>query len=242
MKMETFQVEPVKEEGFLVPVKFRTEDVARVVEAETTVLEIVPATYEWVEETFVVTPEYQEEVYIPASYKTVTEEIQVEPARVTCMRKLGQEKRINGISTEWCYMTEAFPARTRTITKQVLDVDARIEKRVVAAVTRTIKVRKEVNAAEVRKIVIPEKTEMIKRQVLVNAPVIELRAVPARTIEIETLVMAVPADKRKVNVPAIVETMTQRVLDRPAQLVWKLMTVQTCLGRYPSVPGIPMQD
>ena len=242
-RTESIQIAPKRKEAITIPAEFKTEKVEYVQEPEHTILEIIPARYEWVTETITVTPAYDEEVYIPATYKTLTEEVEVAPARIIyCKGSASDKHDIKNAAGEWCYCAEEIPAKTKSFSILTLEQDGRIEKRPVSAVTSTVKVRKEIAPAEVRKTVIPAKVETIATRVLVTPARIDFNTIPEKTVEYDKLVQVAAERKQKVDVPAKTETLSRQVLDRPAELVWQLMTKQNCLGKYPSLPACPMQN
>lgn len=106
------------------------------VNPESTKINIVPATYKNITEEVVVKDESIELIQIPATYETVTERVIVKPASKVWKQGRGVIERVGDNGEIMCLVEE--PAQYKTITKKVLVTPARVEQKIIPAVTRSI--------------------------------------------------------------------------------------------------------
>ncbi|MES2684910.1 MAG: peptidoglycan-binding domain-containing protein [Pseudomonadota bacterium] len=202
-----------------VPPQYRnTEESQRVAEA-TERSEVVPAVYEYVEEQVLIpagkrrkvirpavtetseetvtVPGGQRRVAVPATYRTISEQVTVSQDTVLKPGALfkGQE------GGALCVVEQPT---TQTRKKRVLDKPA--------------------SSKLVRQ---PAREQVVKRRKVLEPAVTEWVAVPARTVTKRVKKLVTPASTRMVPVPAKYQTVARRELITPAKADWQRVLCET---------------
>ena len=142
-------------------------------------LETVPATYEWVEQTVVVEPARTVLTQVPAKYGTETEQVLVKEAYTTWKKGRGPIERLNEATGEIMCLVEV-PAVYKTVQRTVMT-----------------------SPPTTREEVVPAKSKAIRKQVM---------STPARTVEIE-----VPAEYETIKVRKLATSAREMRTDIPAE-------------------------
>lgn len=154
-------------------------------------IDIIPAKYEWVEETVEVAPSSTKLVQVSAVYGTKTESIQVRPATRAWLvdktpnaapapKDVLDRARTHGIDLDGarpgiCFHEHYIPADYRETTTEV-----------------------EISPASEKISIVPAEYRKVEKRILVSE-----------------------ASKQVVQVPATYETVTEKIIDKPAHTVWK---------------------
>jgi len=128
-------------------------------------IEIIPATYEWVEEKVLIRKAYEREQVIPATYDTITEQILVKPAMTKWEKGRGLVEKVDNFTGEIMCLKE-YPAEYKTITKEILKTPMTISKVPVPAEYQTIKVQKLVTPSIEKRVAIPPQYQTVSKTVL----------------------------------------------------------------------------
>lgn len=178
------------------------------------VVEVIPAKYETVEETIVVKEASTRLVKVPATYKNVSKQVLVKPATTEWKKGTGPIQRIDSATGEIMCLVEV-PAVYKTVTTRVVDTPETTETVVVPAVTKVIKVRKEVAPArEVRKTIPAQYVTVTKTDTTAGDLVWH---------EVHNLTMNTESRTGRqiclVKHPAVYKTTAKRVVKTPAKTV-----------------------
>ncbi len=166
-------------------------------------LETVPATYEWVEQTVVVEPERTVLTEVPAKYATETEQVLVKEAYTTWKKGRGPIERLNEATGEIMCLVEV-PAVYKTVQRTVMT-----------------------SPPTTREEVIPAKSKAIRKQVM---------TAPARTVEIEVPAeyetikvrkLATPAREQRTSIPAEYQSVEETRLVKEGKLHWQPILCET---------------
>jgi hypothetical protein len=258
-KEETVMIEPEKRVAIPVPGVTKKEMVRKMVKPETIDYQVIPAQYEWVDEVVEVTPEKESIVVSDARYKTVTEQVLVEPARTEWKKIDCDEKGVvihRRESKDDCYHIITIPAKYQTVARQVLDKDLSTDTQRVRGASKSIKIQKVVKEPEIKKVIVPAQYEMVETEVVVTPPTVRYETIPAKYEQVRKLVMVEPEQKQKVEVPPKYEIVTKEIVDQPAMLVWRrkkgdftppapkkeIVEKPAVVERYGSIPGITSED
>lgn len=205
-----------------VPPQFRLSEESRLVAAASQRIEVVPAVYEMVDEQVllpagkrrkVITPAVtetveevvrvrgqQKQITVPATYKTVQQDVTVAHGAQLKTSKLLDDAEGAAI----CLVESA--STKQTITTRVLD-----------------------QPASTRLVQTAARDKLVKRQKVITPAVTELVAVPARTVTRRVKKLVTPETSRVVPVPARYETVTRRDLQTPARAEWQRVLCETNL-------------
>ena len=112
----------------IVPATFETVEQQIVVKEASTVLEVVPARFETREEQVVVKPAETRLEVVPAEYETVTEEIPIKPGYTTWKLGRGPIEKIDAATGEIMCLVEV-PPEFATVQKTVLRSPATVTTR-----------------------------------------------------------------------------------------------------------------
>lgn len=180
------------------PAVTRTESQQiEVAPASKQIAKIIPATYKTISEEIVVKEAGEELIVIPATYKTVTEEITVQP----------ESKRIVKV-----------PAKFETKTEQVLVRPARtVWKKGTSSPITKVNERGEVMCLVEE----PAEYKTISKQVLVTPESTKEEIIPAVTKVIEKKVVDQPARTEKRAIPAVTKTISKKVLEKPEEIQYQ---------------------
>ncbi|MFT4047482.1 MAG: peptidoglycan-binding domain-containing protein [Solimonas sp.] len=211
----------------VVPPKFKTETEQAIKTAASEKVEVVPAQYEWAEETVLVQPAYEKVVRVipaqyrtveervlvkpagkkltdvPATYKTVTEKQLVKPAHTEWKRGHGLIEKTNEATGEIMCLVEV-PAEYRTVTSRVVDTPA-----------------------TTRETEIPAEYTTVKKQELVKEATVEKVTVPAvyKTVKVRKEVS--PAGEKRIPIPATYQTVSKQVQVADGYTEWRAVLCQT---------------
>lgn len=166
-------------------------------------LETVPAAYEWAEQTMVVEPERTELTQVPARYETQTEQVLVREAYTTWKKGRGPIERLNEATGEIMCLVEV-PAEYKTVNSTVM----------IAGPTTQEKIT-------------PAKTKVVRTQVLVS---------PARTVEVEIPAeyetvkvrkLVTPAREMRTDIPAEYQSIEETRMVKEGKLHWQSILCET---------------
>ena len=101
-------------------------------------MEVVPATYEWVEEKIMVKPAFERIVEVPAVYDTVKETVVDRPAHTVWKKGEGPIQKVDSATGEIMCLVEV-PATYKTVTKTVLRTPGTTRKIEIPAEYTTVK-------------------------------------------------------------------------------------------------------
>ncbi len=190
---ERKEVQELKREGTerveVVPAKYEWTEQTVMVQEPTERIEVVPATYEWVEEKVLVKPASTRIEVVQPEYENVNEDIPVKPAHSVWKKGSGPFQRIDYATGEIMCLIEQPPTYT-TVSKQLLKRPAQTRTIDVPAEYMTIRKRVVKTPATIRTIKVPAQYKVIKVAKLSETPRTSRVAVPAeyQTIEKETKV------------------------------------------------------
>ncbi len=180
------------------PAVTRTEtNEIQVEPASKRIARIVPATYKTITEEVVVREATEKLVTIPATYKTVTQNVETRAASTRLIK---------------------IPAKYDTVSESILVSPARSvwKKGKSSPITRTN------SQGEVMCLVdIPAVYKTIQKRVLISAETTREESVPGVTKTITRRVVDQPARVENRPIPAVYKTITKRILDNPEQAVYK---------------------
>lgn len=209
------------------PPKFETRSEKQLAKAETERIEIIPATFEVVEEKLLVKPAGKKIVeIIPAVYKTVEEAVVTKPASEkieqipAVFKEVEETQLIKPATTQWKKgrgPIEKYDGLTGEIMCLVT----------VPAEFRTIKKRVVASPAEVRRIPVPAEYGTIKRQELLKPAEVREVETPAEYKSVRTLKMVAPASEKRIPIPAEYQTVASQVLVSEGKAEWKSILCQT---------------
>ena len=189
---------------------------------------------------------------IPAQYTTIRRRIMTQPPGVEyveCDNCSNLAPR--GMATEQI-MTDDVVTRTinippeyQTITVQVVDQPARIEKTPIPAEYTTITVQKFVKEAVIAKETIPAQYETVRRQVMVEPPRVEKQLIPAEYVTVDQRLLAQPASTREIAIEAEYTTINQQLLVADADFSQTLVPAK--YDSFPTqrmieAPGITVEE
>lgn len=169
----------------------------------------IPATYKTITETVVIKPASTRTVTIPAVYKTITEQVLVKEAHTEWHRGIpakdiaayGYQTKVTPtgevlclimVPAEYATVTRQvlvtpeqtkiidIPAETQVVTKQVIDQEARVEKRVIPAEYGTVQVRVIVTPERVETYDIPPTYKVVTKQRMVSDNRFEWRVIDCK--------------------------------------------------------------
>lgn len=209
----------------LVPEKYETKKIKKMVKEARTNIKIIPATYKTVNQTVTVREASTKLIPVSATYKTVTEKILVKPATT----KLIPVPATYKMETETIMVEPektklvTVPAKYKTVSEKIL---------VKPAYTTWKKGRGEI-----------EKVNNATGDILC------LVEVPAEYRVVTSKVIDTPASTREVKTPAVYKTVKRKVVDKPASTrevvipaVYKTVTKQVintpATTREVVIPGV----
>ncbi len=175
----------------MIPPKFRTETSTVVIKEASQSLHITPATYDWVEEQVVVSEATSKLEVVPATYGTETDTIEISPS-----------------STQWVtgskYSTiEASPGLLALAAAGGADLSS-------ASAGQCFQEYYEA----------PKFNEVTER-VLVSEASETIKVIPARYEWVEKQQIVAAATQKMVEIPAVFDTVTERIKVEDAKVVWK---------------------
>lgn len=187
----------------IVPAVYEWVDETVEVATEAAKLEIIPAKYENRTTTIVVEPEKTRRRIEPAVYETVVERIKVRDAYTTWKKGAGPIQRYDDATGEiMCLVT--VPAEFKERKKQVIKTPPRVVTETIPAKTKTVTVRTMVERPRTVTKVIPAKSQTVKVHKLVN-----------------------PASVRRVKIPAVYENYSEVVAGKAGGMEWRPILCET---------------
>ena len=166
-------------------------------------IEVVPATYEWIEERVLVKPASTKVEAIPPQYETVTEQVLVKPAQTVWKKGTGPLQRIDYTTGEIMCLVEE-PAVYTTITKRVLKTPA---------TTRTVE--------------IPAEYATVKKHVLKTPATTRTIQIPGQYKTMKVRQQVAQEQVQRVPVPAAYETVSKRVQASDGRMEWQAVLCET---------------
>lgn len=165
----------------IVPAEYEMTEEQVVIKPASKKLEIVPAVFETVEEQIEIEPAMTNQEVIPPQYNEVKEEVVAKPAYMTA-RSEGPARTFS--STGEALRMVEVPAEMASITKQVVQEEARINPTQVEAKFKTIKKQKLVSEETTREVEVPAEYETVKvKKQVKEAQQIE-KEIPAEYAEV----------------------------------------------------------
>ena len=126
-------------------------------------IEIIPASYEWVEERVLVKDAYDKLKVVPATYEWQEERVIVKPAHTVWKKGRGPVERIDDATGEIMCLVEV-PAEYKTIKTRVVKTPETTTKITVPAEYTTVKIRRLVERAKERRIEIPAEYQKVTKR------------------------------------------------------------------------------
>ncbi len=166
-------------------------------------LEIIPATYAWIEEQILVSQAGERLEPVPAQYKFETEQLLIKPEHTVWKKGTGPITRLDEATGEiMCLVT--IPATYKTVKKRVV---------IASPTTRVVE--------------IPAKYKTVKKRVLKTAATTRKVGIPAeyKTVKIRKLVKL--AKTEITPIPAKYETVTKRLMVSEGHLEWRPILCET---------------
>lgn len=165
----------------IVPAEYEMTEEQVVIKPASKKLEIVPAVFETVEEQIEIEPAMTNQEVIPPQYNEVKEEVVAKPAYMTA-RSEGPARTFS--STGEALRMVEVPAEMASITKQVVQEEARINPTQVEAKFKTIKKQKLVSEETTREVEVPAEYETVKVKKLVKEAQQIEKEIPAEYAEV----------------------------------------------------------
>lgn len=182
-------------------------------------LETVPARYEWAEQTLVIEPQRTDLVQVPARYETRSEQVLVREAYTTWKKGRGPIERLNEATGEIMCLVEV-PAEYKTVESTVMIAGPTAREEISAAKTRVVKTQVLVEPARTVEVEIPAEYETIKVRKLVTAAREQRTEIPAEYQAVEETRMTKEGKLRwqsilcETNASPTLVTDVQRSLDK----------------------------
>lgn len=187
----------------VVPATYKEVEKSVVVREGFTKTITVPATYKTVSEQVIVEPEKTELISFPTTYKTVSEKVLIKPAHTMWKKGRGEVEKLDNSTGEILCLIEV-PAEYKTITSQVVDVPAHTKEVKIPAVYKTVTKQVIDTPATTKEIKIPAICKIVKTQ------------------EID-----VPAKELKTEIPAVYTSVTTQVKTEDSYLKWEPILCET---------------
>jgi hypothetical protein len=170
-------------------------------------LVVVPATYKTVEEQILVKAATTQMVEVPAVYETVTEEVLVTPAREFWKKGRGPIEKVDGATGEiMCLVKE--PAVYKTVSKKVLKSEA-----------------------TTREETIPAEYETVTRTVMDTKPTTRTEVIPAEFATIKVRKEVTPAKELRTPIDAEYRTVNKKVMVEPSYMEWRQILCETNMNQ-----------
>ena len=166
-------------------------------------LETVPATYEWAEQTVTVEPQRTVLIEVPAKYATETEKVLVKEAYTTWKKGRGPIERLNEATGEIMCMVEV-PAEYRTVQRTVMTAAPTTREETVQAKTKVIR----------------------KQQMTAPARTVEIK-VPAEYETIKVRKLATSAREMRTDIPAEYQSVQETRMVKEGKLHWQPILCET---------------
>ena len=166
-------------------------------------LETVPATYEWAEQIVTVEPERTSLIEVPAQYATETEKVLVKDAYTTWKKGRGPIERLNEATGEIMCLVEV-PAEYKTVTRTVMTAAPTTREKIISAKTKVVRTQVMTAPARTVEIEVPAQYETVK-----------VRKLAAQTRE------------QRTSIPAEYQTLEETKLVKEGKLHWQPILCET---------------
>ncbi|MDP3859105.1 MAG: peptidoglycan-binding domain-containing protein [Stagnimonas sp.] len=188
----------------VIPARFEyVDETVMVKPASKKIVEIIPAVFRTVEERVLVKTASEQIEQIPASYRIVEERQLVKPATTMWTKGRGPIEKLDQLSGEIMCLVEV-PAEYRVVRTQVIDTEAQVRRTPIPSEYRTVLRQELVKPAEVREI-----------------------DLPAEYKTIQVLRLVAPAEERRIPVPAEYQSIERQVLLSAGTASWKSILCET---------------
>ncbi len=187
----------------VLPAKYEWTEQTVMVQEPTERIEVVPATYEWVEERVLVKPASTRIEVVPAEYEDVSENVVVKPAHSVWKKGSGSFQRIDHATGDIMCLIEQ-PPTFETVSKQLLKRPAQ---------TRTIEV--------------PAEYTTVRKRVVKTPATIRTVKVPAQYKVIKVAKLSEPARTNRIQVPAEYQTVEKELQVREGRMEWQPVLCET---------------
>jgi hypothetical protein len=181
----------------------------------------VPATYKTVTGTVEVEPARTEQVVVPASFETYTERVMIRPDYTTWKQGSGIFGRsaVSGIGPSAATVPGAAGVDQRT-GDLLCKVEVQPE---YATVTRQRVAQPESTQAKV----IPARTATVTRQVIATPARLAEKTIPAQYQTVKVRKLVEPAREETRTIPAVTKVEQRRKIVRPASVEWREVLCET---------------
>ena len=204
VKTEKVLAKAASERVEVVPAQFEYIDETVLVKpASKKIVEVIPAVFRTVEESVLVKTASEKIEEIPATYKIVEEKQLVKPATTMWKKGRGPIEKIDGLSGEIMCLVEV-PAEYRTVRTKVVDTPA-----------------------QVKRTPVPSEYSVVKRQELVKPAEVREVEVPAEYKTVKVLKMVQPPQEQRIPIPAEYQTVEKQVLVKEGTAAWKSILCET---------------
>ena len=188
----------------VIPAQFEYVDETVLVKpASKKIVEVIPAVFRTVEESVLVKTASEKIEEIPATYKIVEEKQLVKPATTMWKKGRGPIEKLDNLSGEIMCLVDV-PAEYRIVKTKVVDTPA-----------------------QVKRTPIPSEYAVVKRQELVKPAEVREIDVPAEYKTVKVLKMVTPPQEQRIPIPAEYQTVEKQVLVKEGTAAWKSILCET---------------
>ena len=203
-RIEKLLAKAASERVEVVPAQFEYIDETVLVKpASKKIVEVIPAVFRTVEESVLVKTASEKIEEIPATYKIVEEKQLVKPATTMWKKGRGPIEKIDGLSGEIMCLVEV-PAEYKTVRTKVVDTPAQVKRTPIPSEYATVKRQELVKPAEVREVEVPAEYKTVK-----------------------VLKMVQPPQEQRIPIPAEYQTVEKQVLVKEGTAAWKSILCET---------------
>jgi hypothetical protein len=211
----------------VVPPRFETQSEQVVKTEASQKVEVVPASYEWAEQTVEVHPAYEKVArVIPAEYRTVEERVLVKPEgkKLTDVpatyKTVSEQELVKPAHTEW-KRGHGLIEKTNESTGEIMCL---VE---VPAVYKTVSRRVVDQPAGTREQVIPAEYTTVRKQELVKEATVVKETVPAEYKTVKVRKLVAPASENRIPIPATYQTVSKQVQVAAGYTEWRGVLCET---------------
>lgn len=187
----------------VIPAKYEWVDETVIVSEAHEHLHVVPATYKYVTEQVLVRPESEQIETVPAVYETVSEKILVEPATTVWKKGRGPIEKVNHATGEIMCLVEV-PAVYQTVQKRVLK-----------------------SPATTRAVSIPAEYETVTRRVVDQPATTRVEKHPAKYGTVRVRKLVEPVRENRIAIPAVYQTVTKTFKKDNGYMAWRPILCET---------------
>lgn len=195
--------------------------------AASSTLEVIPATYETVDERVMLKPATTRLEVVPAVYGTETERVLVKPETKRLVpvdavyEEQSEEVLVEAASTYWKRSTVAEAAASGA-TEQIVGDDGYVmclleKPAVYKTVTKTVMV----TGPSTREEIIPAEYANVEKTVLVTPPTTKEVQIPAEYGTVQTTKLVTPASEKVTEIPATYDTVTSTKVVKEGSWEWR---------------------